>query len=74
MLAARGTEHGSGVGVFRWFVERANSWLHLAYFVPGKIARRLVWAGMPCRGMRWSPSTVRAILARAIATVAMGLA
>jgi site-specific DNA recombinase len=29
-----------------------------------EIARLLDWAGMPCRGKRWSPSTVRAILAR----------
>jgi len=27
-LAARKTEHGSGLGVTRWFVERTNSWLH----------------------------------------------
>ena len=28
ILAARNTEHGSGLGVFRWFVERTISWLH----------------------------------------------
>jgi transposase len=28
VLAARRTEHGSGLGVFRWFVERTISWLH----------------------------------------------
>jgi hypothetical protein len=28
VLAARYTEHGSGLGVFRWFVERTISWLH----------------------------------------------
>ncbi len=28
ILAARGTEHGSGLGVFRWFVERTIAWLH----------------------------------------------
>ena len=27
-LAKRGAEHGSGLGVFRWVVERTNSWLH----------------------------------------------
>ena len=27
-LAKRRTEHGSGLGVFRWVVERTNSWLH----------------------------------------------
>lgn len=27
-LAKRGTEHGSGLGVFRWVVERTLSWLH----------------------------------------------
>jgi transposase len=27
-LPKRGTEHGSGLGVFRWVVERTNSWLH----------------------------------------------
>lgn len=28
MLAKRGTEHGSGLGKFRWVVERTLSWLH----------------------------------------------
>jgi transposase len=28
VLAARGTEHGSGLGVFRWFVERTIAGLH----------------------------------------------
>src|SRR5262249_53309735 len=28
ILAARDTEHGSGLGVSRWFVERTISWLH----------------------------------------------
>jgi transposase len=28
MLAKRRTEHGSGLGVFRWVVERTLSWLH----------------------------------------------
>lgn len=28
ILAKRNTEHGSGLGVFRWVVERTNSWLH----------------------------------------------
>ncbi len=28
VLAARYTEHGSGLGVYRWFVERSISWLH----------------------------------------------
>ena len=27
-LARRGTEHGSGLGVHRWVVERTLSWLH----------------------------------------------
>ena len=27
-LAQRGTEHGSGLGVYRWVVERTLSWLH----------------------------------------------
>jgi transposase len=27
-IAKRGTEHGSGLGVFRWVVERTISWLH----------------------------------------------
>jgi transposase len=27
-LAERGTEHGSGLGVYRWVVERFFSWLH----------------------------------------------
>ena len=28
MLAKRGTENGSGLGVYRWVVERTLSWLH----------------------------------------------
>ncbi len=28
VLAKRNTEHGSGLGVYRWVVERTNSWLH----------------------------------------------
>lgn len=28
LLAKRNTEHGSGLGVFRWVVERTLSWLH----------------------------------------------
>jgi len=27
-LARRGAEHGSGLGVHRWLVERTLSWLH----------------------------------------------
>jgi transposase len=37
ILAARDTEHGSGLGVFRWFVERTISWLHAF----GRLRRRL---------------------------------
>ena len=29
-LARKGTPHGSGLGIFRWPVERALSWLHQA--------------------------------------------
>lgn len=28
VLAKRNTEHGSGLGAFRWVVERTNAWLH----------------------------------------------
>jgi transposase len=28
VLAKRNTEHGSGLGVFRWVVERTLAWLH----------------------------------------------
>lgn len=28
VLAKRGTEHGSGLGVHRWFIERTHAWLH----------------------------------------------
>jgi transposase len=28
VLAKRGTPHGSGLGVYRWVVERTLSWLH----------------------------------------------
>jgi transposase len=27
-LAKRNTEHGSGLGVYRWVVERTHGWLH----------------------------------------------
>jgi transposase len=37
VLAARYTEHGSGLGVFRWFVERTIAWLHSF----GRLRRRL---------------------------------
>jgi transposase len=28
IIAERNTEHGSGLGVYRWVVERTISWLH----------------------------------------------
>jgi len=28
MIARRGEAHGSGLGIYRWVVERAHSWLH----------------------------------------------
>src|SRR5262249_10537332 len=37
ILAERGKEHGSGLGVFRWFVDRTISWLHSF----GRLRRRL---------------------------------
>lgn len=37
ILAARNTENGSGLGMFRWFVERTISWLHSF----GRLRRRL---------------------------------
>jgi transposase len=37
VLAERNTEHGSGLGKFRWFVERTISWLHSL----GRLRRRL---------------------------------
>jgi transposase len=37
VLAERNTEHGSGLGVYRWFVERTISWLHSF----GRLRRRL---------------------------------
>ena len=37
ILAARYTEHGSGLGVYRWFVERTIAWLHQL----GRLRRRL---------------------------------
>jgi transposase len=37
VLAARYTESGSGLGVFRWFVERTLAWLHQF----GRLRRRL---------------------------------
>ena len=29
-IARRGTDHGSGLGIFRWVVERTLAWLHQA--------------------------------------------
>lgn len=37
VLARRNTEHGSGLGKLRWFIERTNSWLHQF----GRLRRRL---------------------------------
>ena len=37
VLAARNTEHDSGLGVFRWFVERTIAWRHSF----GRLRRRL---------------------------------
>lgn len=37
ILGKRNTENGSGLGVFRWFVERTISWLHSF----GRLRRRL---------------------------------
>jgi transposase len=41
VLAERNTGHGSGLGVFRWFVERTLSWLHRK----GRL--RLRWDRLP---------------------------
>lgn len=37
ILGRRRTEHGSGLGIFRWVIERTNSWLHGF----GRVRRRL---------------------------------
>ena len=37
VLAARNTEHGSGLGKSRWYVERTIAWLHSF----GRLRRRL---------------------------------
>jgi transposase len=37
VLAKRNTEHGSGLGKLRWFVERTVAWLHAF----GRLRRRL---------------------------------
>ncbi|MCE9564886.1 MAG: IS5 family transposase, partial [Planctomycetes bacterium] len=37
VLAKRNTDNGSGLGVYRWFVERTISWLHSF----GRLRRRL---------------------------------
>jgi transposase len=37
IIAARNTDNGSGLGVYRWFVERTISWLHSF----GRLRRRL---------------------------------
>jgi transposase len=33
-IPKRRTEHGSGLGIYRWVVERTNSWLHGFLWVP----------------------------------------
>ena len=40
MLAKRCTEHGSGLGVFRWVVERTLSWLHQCRRLRVRVERR----------------------------------
>jgi transposase len=37
VLAERNRDHGSGLGVLRWFIERTVSWLHAF----GRLRRRL---------------------------------
>ena len=37
VLGERGREHGSGLGVLRWYVERTIAWLHAF----GRLRRRL---------------------------------
>lgn len=40
VLARRNTEHGSGLGVYRWVVERSLSWLHQAKRLRVRYERR----------------------------------
>jgi transposase len=55
VLARRGREHGSGLGVYRWFVERTIAWLHSF----GRLRRRLDRHTEPPRGVPpvglWAP-------------------
>jgi transposase len=51
VLARRGTEHGSGLGLTRWVVERTHSWLHqfrrlrVCFEQLAKIHEALLWLG-----------------------------
>ena len=40
-IAKRNTEHGSGLGVYRWVVERTLSWLHQSRRLRIRYERRL---------------------------------
>ena len=40
VLAKRRTDHGSGLGVFRWVVERTLSWLHQSRRLRTRFERR----------------------------------
>ena len=40
-LARRRTDHGSGLGIFRWVVERTLSWLHQARRLRVRYEKRL---------------------------------
>jgi transposase len=67
VLASRGTEHGSGLGVSRWFVERTISWLHSF----GRLRRRLDrLRAMPRSLLTKSIQLRRAALTRALMTAA----
>ena len=40
VLARRGVAHGSGLGVYRWVVERTLSWLHQFHGLRVRYERR----------------------------------
>ena len=40
VIAKRRTEHGSGLGMYRWVVERTHSWLHNFRRLPTRFERR----------------------------------
>jgi transposase len=57
-IARRRTKHGSGLGIFRWVVERTLSWLHQARRLRTRYEKRLemhrAFVKLRCGMICWS--------------------